>query len=236
MLEFRAKLVQRVKRTSQIESFRFISSSRISFQPGQFVRVNFDEKDSKNMELNKYLSLSSSPTKEYIEITKKISNSEFSNRLLSLKIGEELFFNGPMGKCIFKKEYKKISFLIGGIGITPVISIIGYIVDNKIETDIALFYSNRTESDIAFKGELDQWREVNNNIKVFYIVTDYQPKDPTYIAGRIDKDLVINKVADINERISFIFGPPKMVEDMKTILLSCDCQQDNIKTESFIGY
>ena len=65
----------------------------------------------------------------------------------------------PFGNCVFKDEYRKIGFLIGGIGITPVISIIEYIVDRSLATDVLLLYSNKTQEDIAFRRELDAWQE-----------------------------------------------------------------------------
>jgi glycine betaine catabolism B len=234
--ELKAKLIQRIKRTSSVESFRFFPAKKIDFIPGQFLQVIFDEHSRNNKELNKYLSFSSSPDNNYFEITKRISESAFSHKLKSLKNGDELLFKAPLGSSIFKDEYKKITFLIGGIGITPVISIIEYIAKNKINTDVILFYSNRNEEDIAFKSELDKWAENNPNIKVIYTVTDCKPANKGCIFGRIDKDLLLNNIPDINERVFFIFGPPKMVEAMKNTCLEIDPVHENIKTESFIGY
>lgn len=236
MEEIKAKLIQSIKRTSSVESFRFLPERKINFIAGQFLQLIFEQKNRNNIELNKYLSFSSSPGHDYFEVTKRISESGFSLKLKSLKIGNDVLFKAPLGACVFKDEYKKIAFLIGGIGITPVISIIEYIAENKINTDVLLFYSNRNEEDIAFKSELDRWRENNPNIKIIYTVTDFQPVNKEYIFGRIDKDLLLNKIPDITERVFFIFGPPKMVETMKNTCLEINPVKENIKTESFMGY
>ena len=234
--ELRARLIERIKRTKNIESFRFLLKEKVDFLPGQFLEVIFDELRRDNKDLNKYLSISSSPTKEYIEMTKKISKSQFSQKLLSLKINDEVLLKLPMGNCVFKNEYKKIGFLIGGIGITAVVSIIEYIVDKKLDTDVYLFYSNHTDEDIAFKKELDDWRVNNKNIKVFYTVTDCQPKDKTCLFGFINKDLLTQKACDIAERVLFVYGPPHMVEAMCNLSLDLKCKNENIKTERFLGY
>jgi len=226
----------RVKRTESVESFRFVLAEKINFVAGQFLRIIFDEANRDNKELNKYLSVSSSPTKDYIEVTKRISGSQFSKKLLSLKFNDEILMRIPMGDCVFKEEYKKIGFLIGGIGITPVISIIEYIIDKKLDTDLYLFYSNRTEDDIAFKEELDLWRSVNKNIKVYYTVTECKPKDKTCLFGFINKELLKKKACDLSDRILFIYGPPAMVEAMCGLSLELECKKENIKTERFIGY
>jgi len=236
MEEIRAKLLEVIERTPAIKSFRLAPEKRIDFIPGQFLQVIFAQADRDNKDLNKYLSFSSSPNKEYIEVTKRLSDSLFSQKLRDLKINSPVLLKAPLGQCIFKGEYQKISFLIGGIGITPVISIIEYINDKKLNTDVKLFYSNRTEDDIAFKPELDYWQSINNNIKVYYTVTECEPIDKSYIFGHINKALVSTNIPDIKERIMFIFGPPRMVEAMKEICLGLGCKQEKIKTESFIGY
>ncbi|MDI6606466.1 MAG: FAD-dependent oxidoreductase, partial [Candidatus Omnitrophota bacterium] len=189
-----------------------------------------------NKELNKYLSFSSSPAREYIEVTKRLSQSQFSQKLKGLNPGDQVLLKAPMGSCVFKEEYKKIGFLIGGIGITPVISIIEHIVDKELDTDLVLFYSNRTPEEIAFKKELDYWRGVNKNIKLIFTVTDYQSKDPAYIFGRINADLLRQQNWNMVERILFIFGPPKMVGAMSDLCLALGCSKENLRAESFIGY
>lgn len=231
-----AKLIQKIQRTPSVVSFRLDPKEKIDFIPGQFLQVVFDKENPNNKDLNKYLSFSASPSKNYIEFTKRISESDFSQKLKNLEINDKVLIKATFGNCVFNDDYKKIGFLIGGIGITPVISIIEFIVENKLNTDVILFYSNRTEEEIAFKKELDDWQKNNSNIKVVNTVTDCQPKDRSCIFGRISKDLLLQKDKDIKERILFIFGPPKMVEAMKSLCLETGCKEENLKTESFIGY
>ncbi|MBN2119511.1 MAG: FAD-dependent oxidoreductase [Candidatus Omnitrophica bacterium] len=231
-----ARLIERIKRTPTIESFRIKPDERINFKPGQFGQVIFDRDDPDNKELNKYLSFSSSPTKGYLEITKRLSQSEFSQKLKILDTASALALKAPLGNCVFEESYRKIGFLIGGIGITPVISIIEYIADKKLDTDIVLLYSNRDEQEIAFKKELDGWLEANSNIKICYAITDCKPKDKLCFAGRIDKNLCLSRMPDIKERVLFIFGPPRMVEAMKNLCLGIGVEKEKINAENFVGY
>ncbi|MDD5194396.1 MAG: FAD-dependent oxidoreductase [Candidatus Omnitrophica bacterium] len=235
MREINVKLKERIKRVLTIESFRFVPEEKIEFSAGQFAQVIFDEENKANKDLNKYLSFSCSPTKEYIELTKRLSESNFSKKLRALNAGDTVKLKLPMGACTLKEGYEKICLLAGGIGITPVISIIEYIVDKKLHTDVVLFYSNRTE-EIAFKKELDSWRSNHCNIKIIYTVSSCQPKDSSCIFGVIDKNLVLANVDQADKRIFFIFGPPAMVEAMKVMCLELGVKPQNIKTESFIGY
>ncbi len=232
----RATFSENIRRTPTVESFRFFPQGKIDFIPGQFLQIVFDGKNPQNKELNKYLSFSSSPSKSYIEVTKRLSESLFSQRLKDLKADDPVFIKAPMGLCVYKEEYKRIAFLIGGIGITPVISMLGHIADNGLGTDVLLLYSNRNEEEIAFKPELDLWKQNNKNIRSLYLVSECEPKSKDCLSGRIDKELLTAQAKDLGERTVFIFGPPKMVEAMKALCLEMNCSEENIKSESFLGY
>jgi len=236
MKEINVTLSQRIKRTSTIESFRFRSDQEIEFLPGQYLQLILDQENRNNSDLNKFLSFSSAPNKEYFEVTKRLSGSEFSKVLDRLKIGDSALVKTAIGNCVFKDDYTKIGFLIGGIGITPVISILEYIINKKIDTDVSLLYSNRTEGDIAFKTQIDSWSQQKSSIKPIYTVTDNPPKDNKCFFGKIDKQFIIDNVSDYKQRIFFIFGSPNMVTAMKNICLEIGCNQDMVKVENFIGY
>ncbi len=154
MKEFKVKFVDKLRRTPTVESFRFEKPDGLESVPGQFLQLIFDERDRQNHNLNKYLSFSSSPMREYIEVTKRLSHSEFSEKLRELKPTDEVLIRAPLGDCVLDKETERIGFLIGGIGITPVISMLEYIVEKNLDIDVSLFYSNRSEEEIAFKNEL----------------------------------------------------------------------------------
>ena len=232
---FKVKFKERVKRTDTTESFRFIPEQKPNFIPGQFLQVIFDPANSGNQLLNKYLSFSASPERGYFEFTKRLSDSDFSNRLKALQPKDEVWLKGPLGNCVFREEQPKIGFLIGGIGITPVISILEYIIDRKLKTDVVLLYSNRTEEEIAFKPEIDRWRKENSNLKVFYTLTDCQPKDAECLYGFIDENVLTTRMPDAQDRAIFIFGPPDMVKAMFEVCLK-NVRREQIKTENFFGY
>ncbi len=225
-----------IQRAGLVKSFRFLPENSLDFQPGQFARIIFDRDNLGNRELNKYLSFSCPPGKDYLEFTKKLSGSLFSQKLENLKKGDEISIQAPLGSCVFKSEYKKIAFLIGGIGITPVISILGYIAGKKLKTDAVLFYSNKDDSEIAFQSQLNSLEKKHKNIRVIYTVTGSKPKKESILPGRINRDIVLSRLKDAGERIFFIFGPPKMVEAMNRLCNDIGCSKDKIKREGFIGY
>jgi len=236
MKEIQVIFTERLKRTDSIESFRFRSDEKIEFLPGQFLQLIFDEESREDSDLNKFLSFSSAPGKEYFEVTKRMSGSEFSEALAKLKIGDKALVKAPMGHCVFKDEYAKIGFLVGGIGITPAISILEYITSKNLNTDVCLVYSNKTEENIAFKAQIDNWSQQNPNINRVYAVTDCAPKDKNCFSGTINEQFLIDNVCDPKQRVFFIFGSPDMVAEMKSLCLKTGCTEDMVMAENFIGY
>lgn len=236
MNSFSVTLAEKIKRTPSIESFRFKTKEKVDFLPGQFLKVIFDADEIQNKQLNKYLSFSSSPTKEYIEVTKRLSNSAFSAHLRELKIEESILMQGPMGNCIYKEEYRKIGFLIGGIGITPVISILEYMIEKKLDTDIVLVYSNRNNAEIAFRPEIDKWAKENKKMRVFYTVTDCESDDGVCMHGHINGDILKEKIQDLPQRRFFLYGPPGMVNAMKDLCIEYGCDKNKVMAENFVGY
>jgi glycine betaine catabolism B len=232
----RAKLIDRISRTPTVESFRFLPEVKINFLPGQFTRLFFDADNKNNASLNKYLSFSCAPQRDYIEVTKRLSESEFSQRLKRLQKGDEIVLSRPLGNCIFKESYKKIVFLTGGIGITPAISIIEYIVEKKIDTDVVLLYANRNEEEIAFRLELDGWQNNFKKLKICYTVSCKSSPDSVCREGNIDAIFCRGNLVDLCERKVFIYGPPVMVAAMQDLVLQLDCKKENVLIENFTGY
>ncbi|MDD4955423.1 MAG: FAD-dependent oxidoreductase [Candidatus Omnitrophica bacterium] len=236
MKETRARFIEKIKRTPSISSFRFLPLEKIDFTPGQFLQVIFDEADRKNRNLNKYLSFSCSPQRPYIEVTKRLSESDFSKKLTALNAGDEILLQAPLGNVVFRDEMQSVVFLIGGIGITPVISILEYICDKRLKTNALVLYSNRTEEDIAFRDELNALCGINENIKLIYTVTDCSPKDDVCVFGFIDKGLIEAKAIELISRKVFIYGPPGMVTAMKGLCFDLGCKKEDVQVENFIGY
>lgn len=227
---------QSITRTPTIKSFRFIPARAIDFIPGQYQRVMFDPQNPKRADVNKFLSFSCPPGEKFVEVTKRLTGSPFSNRLAALTEGDKVIIQAPLGECVFKKEYGKIGFLIGGIGITPVISILGFIHKNQLNTDAVLLYSNRTEEEIAFRDILDGYAHGRSNIKIVHAVSDEKPRDSSIHFELIDQDFIRQHMPDIDQRVVFIFGPQGMVKAMVELGTKLGCRTEDLKTEVFVGY
>ena len=232
-MKFETYVKEIIPRTYNVTSFRFPRPATLNYKPGQYLFVTI-KSGGKN--LSKTLSLSSSPTeKEHIEFTKKLTDSEFSNTLKTLKVGDWATIDAPYGKFTFEGENEKIALLAGGIGITPFRSICKYCIDMRLTVKITLLYGNRSESDIVFKKELEEMEKQNENLKVVFILNEASSawKGAT---GVIDAELVKKEVPDYKERAFYACGPPPMVQAMEKLIRDLGLPLTQLRLEAFTGH
>jgi ferredoxin-NADP reductase len=234
--EFETIVIDIIQRTHDIKSFRFSVPEDIDFKPGQYFVLTIKIK---GQDAIKHFSISNSPTeKGYIEFTKRITGSEFSNALDKLKKGDWARIKLPYGLFTFEGEYEKIAFLVGGIGITAIRSMCKYVCDKKLLTDIVLIYGNSTEKDIAFYDDFLQMEAENKKLRVVFTLNS--PIDKASWKGKtglITSEMVKQEMPDYEERVFYICGPPKMVDYLRTLLSEeLKIDEKKIKWEHFLGY
>jgi ferredoxin-NADP reductase len=233
-MKFETSVKEIIPRTYNVTSFRFPRPAELNYKPGQFLFITLKAADGK--ELSKHFSFSSSPTeKTHIEFTKKLSDSDFSAALRALKKGDWARIDAPYGKFTFEGEYKEIGLLGGGIGITPFMGICKYCTDMQLDTKVTLLYGNRTESDIAFRKQLEAMQKQNQNLKVVFTLNEAD-SDWKGATGFIDADMIKKEIPDYKDTMFYTCGPPAMVEIMDKLIQQLGLPETQLKREYFTGY
>jgi len=230
---FELKVKEIIQRTYNVKSVRLETEGEAKYKAGQFLLVTLKSPS----QPKRYLSISSSPTeKGYIEFTKKITQSDFSHGLNNLRPGDLLRIEYPFGKFTLDNPDEKIAFLSGGIGITPIRSIVKFVVDNRLGTDMALVYSNASIKDIVFREDFDKMQKEYPKLKVTHVLCEAAPGFKCTV-GLINSAVIKNEIPDYPARRFFLCGPPAMVEAMKKILSEeLLVKKEKIITENFQGY
>jgi ferredoxin-NADP reductase len=232
-MELETNLKEIIRRTQNVKSFRFPRPASLNYKAGQFMFVTI--RNAKG-EMKKHFTMSSSPTeKDFIEFTKKLTGSDFSNALDALKLGDWVKIKAPFGSFTFEGKHNKIGMLSGGIGITPLRSICRFCTDMKLETKITLIYGNHSEGDIIFGNELKDMQKTNKNLQVIFTLTEPSAGWNGH-TGRINKELVTKEIPDYIERIFYTCGPPAMVNGMSSLLRELNVPEEQILAENFPGY
>lgn len=160
-------------------------------------------------------SYSTDPGTDSLRITVK-RVGDFTAQLPHLKPGTQVLIEGPNG--IFTTQNCKRNtylFIAGGVGITPIRSIIGGLVDSGKADDIVLLYGNKSSRDIIFKEELEKL-EHDGPLRITHIMSS--DPDWKHETGKIDLEKIQKLVPDFREREIFVCGPPIM---MRSIVKAC---------------
>jgi len=233
-VEVATKIIEVIQRNYNVKSVRVEPAKDIDFKAGQFLQVTLQN----DPQLKRYLSISSSPTeKNHLEFTKKLTQSDFSKALDTLRAGDQIRIQYPFGKFTLEDNpAQRIAFLSGGIGITPIRSIAKFVADKNLGTDMVLVYSNRTVKDIVFKDDFDAMQKGYPKLRVAHVLCETEPGFKCTV-GLINAAVIKNEVPDYKERKFFLCGPPAMVEAMRKILSDeLSLPKEQIVTENFQGY
>jgi ferredoxin-NADP reductase len=101
-------------------------------------------------------SISSPPdTKGYLEISVRRQGLVSGTLHATMRAGATLAINRPAGQFVYPGgDDRPIALVAGGIGITPLLSMLRHAVASDPTRPITLLYSARREHDIAFLNEL----------------------------------------------------------------------------------
>ena len=231
-MRFSSMVIDSIRRSEDVLSIRFEKPFEFSYTPGQFMFLTINPESEA---LVKHFTISSSPSEDFLEITKKLTGHTYSDALLGLEIGDQVAIEGPRGDFTYVGEPEKVLFLTGGIGITPIRSIVRYCIDLGVMADMVLLYSCRDESNILFKDELDDMASIHDNLRVFYTVT--RPTENWLdLKGRINAAMIRELVPDFASRDLYICGPLNMVDSLNEILENeLDLSSAQIHKEKFPG-
>ena len=100
-MQAETEVMQVLSRTRDALSVRFARPKDFDYLPGQFMFITFGSKDEQK---TKHLTISSSPTEDFLEVTKRLTGHEFSNALGAAKAGDSVMIRGPYGDLRFRES------------------------------------------------------------------------------------------------------------------------------------
>lgn len=239
MPKYNVKLKKREQVARDTMAFWFdMSGTEFSFRAGQFVDITLENPPHTDAEGNtRGFSIASSPNdRDELLITTRMRNTAFKNSLKEVPLGTQVLVDGPYGNFTLKKDASKLAVMIaGGIGITPMLSMITYAAENRLENRILLLYSNKTAEDAAFVSKLRELERLNKNFRMVAVLTREALQG--YENGHITGETIKAHVGEsFKNAVYYVSGPPAMVSEMRKALEGIGISEDDINTEEFSGY
>ncbi len=234
-LELRLARVE--QRTGDAKTFRFVVPQRspFAFSPGQFLTFNWMIDGQKVV---RSYSISSSPTQAgLVEITvKRVPDGVVSVFLNDrAEPGLTVEAKGPAGKFVFDEgAHSSIVLIAAGSGITPMMSILRWIDDRCLTTDVTLVYGVRTPGDAIFGGEIEALAARMPRFR-YRVIPTRPPEGWSRPSGRLTRDMLAAEIGDPSGKMYFLCGPAGFMESVREILGSLGVADSRILQERFGG-
>ena len=233
------KLKNRNEVAAGTMAFHFEKPPGFTFVPGQagdFTIPNPPENDAEGNKRS--FSLAGAPYEEDIIIATRMRDTAFKRSLKKIPLGTELIMDAPWGELVLDEDTTiPAVFLTGGIGITPIRSIVLQATREKRPQKLMLFYSNRHPEDAAFLDELIQAEKENPNYTCVPTMTK-MPDSSSWKGetSKIDEALLKRHLGDLSKPVFYVSGPPEMVSAMQKLLRDAGVKDTNVRAEEFSGY
>lgn len=217
--------------SADIKTFRLARPDGFDFTPGQFltVRLRADGKD-----VVRCYSLSSAPAaRGYLEISVR-RQGQVSNALHALaRPGSLLSVRAPAGHFTYPGgDDRPLVLLAGGIGITPLMSMVRHALLVEPTRPVTLLYSARDLGEFAFRDELLTLGRRHDQLQVCFAVTRGEAPPDVY-RGRIDERLITAAAPDVRHAVSMICGPQAMIDGLTATLHAMGVPADQVRSERF---
>lgn len=237
---YKVKLIFSQEIADGTMAFHFEKPEGFAYKAGQFADctlINPAETDAEGD--TRAFSLASAPYEDELMLATRMRDTAFKRVLKTMEPGTELTLDAPHGSFTLHNNVNiPAVFLTGGIGVTPVRSIVLQAVHDKVPHRILVFYSNRRPEDAAFLDELMESHDTNPNYTFVGTMTQIKKSSRKWHGetGFISKAMLLKSIDDLTLPIYYIDGPPAMVNAMQEILSEAGVDDDNIRTEEFWGY
>jgi predicted ferric reductase len=202
--------------------------------PGQFHFITL-YRDGLPVEEHPF-SISSSPTDDGSLASTIKESGDFTRTIRQTAIGDRVAVRGPFGRFshTFHPDEDDLVFVAGGVGITPLMSMLRSMRDTGRWKSVLLICGNRTEEEIVFREELrDMAGDTRCHLKIVHVLsrteTVWQGE-----RGHINRDVVIRHAGErFRSKSFYICGPAAMTNSLISGLRESGVPPHLIHTERF---
>jgi uncharacterized protein len=225
-----------------------------AFKPGQFLTFSLEvpngdaESQGQARAVTRCYSLSDRPDPARYRVTVKrvpppaglpdvppgVSSNHFHDRV---QPGDVLKVKAPSGHFFIDPDPKVPAVLVaGGIGITPMMSILRWCRVEQPQRTVHLFYGVRNGNEQAFKPMLDELARSNPGFSLNVVYSRPDPGDTLGVdyqhAGHVDVDL-LRRTLPHGRHQFYVCGPSAMMETLVPALAEWGVPRQDIHYEAF---
>lgn len=199
------------------------------FTAGQHFSLTLETAEGRR---SKPFSHAAAPGDDFIEITTRLSDSAFKRALVALVAGDVVDVSPAVGRFVLPPDPGRVVFLVGGVGITPVRSMVRDAVQRATGLEAVLVFGNRSPDCVPYREELESYHDRGiETVHVFEHGDEDWHGDVGFITPAI-----VRSHADPARDLFVTAGPPAMVAAMEACMDVLNVPADRRLIERFSGY
>lgn len=216
-------------------AFRAKEDRYVGFDAGQYFVF---ELDIEGEPVSRCYSVSSSAlVPRVFSITvKRVPGGKVSNWLHDhLAPGHALRCTGPAGVFTLKEPaQQRYLFISGGVGITPMMSMVRSLADARSYPDIVFLHAARTPADFVFREELLYRAKVTPNFRLLFLPERAEDEPGwTGMTGRVSQALLTLATPDLAQRTVICCGPAPFMKAVRETSAALGVPPSHYFEESF---
>jgi ferredoxin-NADP reductase len=221
------------------------------FLPGQFLtfRLDLPSQDGTGTKpLVRCYSLSDAPGRDYYRVSiKRVAAPPDQPQLPpgrgsghfhdQVDVGSRLAVRAPAGQFFLQQADRlPVVLIAGGIGLTPMLSMLGVLLEGDGKREVTLFYGVRNGDELAMGEQLRRWARSHDQFHLHLCFSApgeaERPGQDYDHAGRIDLPLLRNTLP-LRPHQFYLCGPPSMMKSLVAGLEEWGVEAQQIHYESF---
>lgn len=226
---------QIIEEAKGVKSFylRPVDRQIVAFKAGQYVGVKIKPSDEGYDEIRQY-SLSNAPGDDFYRITVKTEQREnrypgvVSNFLHSAEVGDSVWLQPPTGDFVLKENLRNKVFIAGGVGITPVLSMLLNELRLSDSEQITFIQCCRDKNHHIMEKEL---KTLKDNYGFNYYVS-YEFDEGADHQGYLTKQ-VLEQWLPADEADVYFCGPKSFMTSVNSLCLDLGYKEDQLHYEVF---
>jgi ferredoxin-NADP reductase len=203
---------------------------------GQHVDIRLTAED--GYQAQRSYSIASAPEDGRLALTvERLDDGEVSPYLTDeLVVGDRLELRGPIGGYFVWEAARDGPVLLvgGGSGVVPLMAMARHRRAAGSSAPMRLLYSAKTEGDLIYRRELDEFAARGDGFEAVYTLTREQPPGWSGYGRRVDRELLSEVAWGVEEEpLAFVCGPTGFVEAVASTLVESGWSPGGVKTERF---
>ena len=230
-VKIKATVAEVVKHNDSVVSYRFAPQGRVpKFRAGQFLHIALDEYHPEaQWPESRVFSIASSPSERHEELAVTISvKGRFTERIFqTLAKGSECWLKLPYGEFLFPAD-RHLTLIAGGVGITPYLSLLKQMLEEKSEQAVTLYYGVRSAEHYLFEDLIRRCgAELSNFRKIVYCEDGSVPGEKGIL------DIGAIHAAAPDNSLFYLSGPPVMISVFKSRLRDLGAEAERIRVDDW---